>query len=70
MGVTGIYPGGVIWAVRWSEEGSEPRIQQFDRDEQEARSFHSYLERKYVERNREDVPELLAVRIHWQVQHP
>lgn len=66
-GVTGSYPGGVQWGVRWAEAGWEPKVHE-QNDEQQARSFYQYLLARYKELGREDKPELVAARIHWTVQ--
>ncbi|OYN81755.1 hypothetical protein [Mycolicibacterium sphagni] len=67
-GVAGVYAGGPIWAVRWSEKGFEPRISSISRNEDEVRGFYNHLVIRYAELGREDKPELLAARIHWVVQ--
>lgn len=70
-GVTGIYPGGVQWAVcRHDLEFEDPTFMRMD-DEQMARDWYrslvqSWEQSKYkLEIKR---PELVAARIHWVVQ--
>ena len=67
MSVAGIYPGGTRWGVRWTELGQKEAIREY-RDEEEARSVYEFLLGRYAELGREDKPELVAARIHWQVQ--
>ena len=65
-GVSGMYSGGVLWAVRWAETGHEPIITQCV-DEFGARSLFQLLRRQH-EDGKGIRPELLATRVHWIVQ--
>jgi len=67
-GVAGVYPGGVLWGVRWNEVGSASKIDNFGDDEVAARSLYRSLTGRYADLGRNDKPELVAARIHWQVQ--
>lgn len=65
-GVSGMYIGGSLWAVRWTETGHEPTITQCA-DEDAARILFQFLLRQH-EDGKGIRPELLATRVHWIVQ--
>lgn len=67
-GVSGMYSGGALWAVRWSEIGHDPQITQCA-DEYGARSLFQFLLQQH-EDGKGTRPELLATRVHWIVQDP
>ncbi|QXO14362.1 hypothetical protein SEA_CHASER_135 [Mycobacterium phage Chaser] len=63
-GVAGIYPGGLIWGVRWQPYGPNYEHEVIRcNTEADARSFHSTL----TTVNQVDA-ELVAARITWTVQ--
>lgn len=62
---TAEYIGGVLWAVRWSEDGHTPVIRDCI-DESAARGLHTYLRARYTEQGRAESPELLTAQLIWK----
>lgn len=70
-GVAGVYSGGVLWGVRKSDSGEEPVVMQTGKSEDVAREWLSHFHQLWETHPRRDEihePELVAARIHWQVQ--
>lgn len=63
------YHGGTMWGVRWGETATPAACHEYG-DENQARSMHTHLSRRYDELGRPDTPELIRARITWEVVDP
>lgn len=59
------YTGRTLWGVRWCEAGMAAQCHECGNEEQ-ARSMHAYLTRRYSELGRSDSPELIRADIVWR----
>lgn len=60
------WDGGTVWGVRWNEKGIPDRCREYG-DEEQARSMHAHLTKRYEELGRQDRPQLIAAHIRWYV---
>lgn len=70
-GVAGIYPGGALWGIRRHDVGDEPVVMRIEQGETLAREWFRDFYRLWEAspwRDEQHPPELVAARIHWQVQ--
>ena len=61
------YDGGEVWGVRWGEPGTPVRCREYG-DEEQARSMHDHLTKRYLELGYTgDKPQLIAAKVEWQI---
>lgn len=70
-GVAGIYPGGTQWGIaRWDIDEDSPTFMRFDHELMARSWYGSAVQAWEQSAYRDEIrkPELVAARIHWQVQ--